>query len=293
MYVLLGRKTALTFQHFGMAAFHFSPDLAEGSGGVSSAQAQPGPAAPAVKNEGFLDPCDCCGQEEKVKGSRFGTECKKAVNNLTNREKKEAAVDPARVKRFEAVKKEGGPALYALIMAYRNQCQPSGGRGKARGNIDTMRVLETWSKEEFSQAGQRLLLMPLSRWLRDAQMDRGCPDVGLDRSAPTHEVRCPAPETPKKRVGPGLLQQNPGSSEKQPQNKGDKVEEDGPEKKRQGALCIWTQCLLSLKLVRVQGFDSMLCLCQAPGLRLGFWQEQASRTRSRQTCVPLLTLARL
>ena len=37
---------------------------------------------------GFMHPCDCCGQEEKVKGSRFGAECKKALNNITNTEKK-------------------------------------------------------------------------------------------------------------------------------------------------------------------------------------------------------------
>ena len=75
---------------------------------------------------GFMHPCDCCGQEEKVKGSRFGPECKRALNNVTNREKKEGAQDPERRKRWEAIKKEGGAALNALLLSYRNQCPDAG-----------------------------------------------------------------------------------------------------------------------------------------------------------------------
>ena len=121
---------------------------------------------------GFMHPCDCCGQEEKVKGSRFGAECKRALNNVTNREKKEGAQDPERRKRWEAIKKEGGAALNALLLSYRNQCPDAGGRGKKRGSIDMIRTLETWSNEDTTSAGQRLHLMPLSRWLRIAQTDR-------------------------------------------------------------------------------------------------------------------------
>ena len=36
-----------------------------------------------------------------------------------------------------------------------------------------MTVLERWEREDHNSSGQRLLLMPLSRWLREAQTDRG------------------------------------------------------------------------------------------------------------------------
>ena len=127
-----------------LMAFVFAADDAMDEGGsgslgaVSAAALVPRPASENRCN----NPCDCCGADERCKGNRYCADCKRALNNVTNNEKKEGQLDPARKARFEAVRKEAGAALHALIMAYRHQCSPSNGRGKSRGNIDSMRVLE-------------------------------------------------------------------------------------------------------------------------------------------------------
>ena len=91
----------------------------------------PASAEPPTKS-GCANPCQCCFQEERVSGSRYGVQCKRGLNNVTNQEKKEGLRDPERKKRFEQVRKEAGPALHALILAYLRTCDPSSGRGKSR-----------------------------------------------------------------------------------------------------------------------------------------------------------------
>ena len=121
--------------------------------------------------------CLCCGKEDRLPGNKYGVECKRSLNNLTNHEKKQGEADGERKKRFDRIRKEGGPELHALLLAYQRECQKSQRRGKARGNIDIMRVLEQWRSENYTH-GQRLLLMPLSRWLREGQTNRGLSVAG-------------------------------------------------------------------------------------------------------------------
>ena len=47
------------------------------------------------------------------------------------------------------------------------------GQREEAGTIDTMEILAKWQNEKFNTSGCRLLLMPLTRWLRHAQENRG------------------------------------------------------------------------------------------------------------------------
>ena len=160
-------------------------DVFEADGGVAALPPPPGPPADADRRGNgqakaaaapkFCEKkmCECCGEEERVANCRYGPECKKGLNNLTHHENKAGKTDPERKARFDAVKKAGGAELNALILAYLRQCSSSQGKGKKRGTIDTMEILEKWQNEKFNTSGCRLLLMPLTRWLRHAQEIRG------------------------------------------------------------------------------------------------------------------------
>jgi hypothetical protein len=81
--------------------------------------------------------CSCCGAGGVAKKAKYCGDCKKALNNLTNQAKKGSPEEKAR---FEKVRKEAGPSLNALILAYLEETRESRGRGVARGKVDIISV---------------------------------------------------------------------------------------------------------------------------------------------------------
>ena len=119
------------------------------------------------------DLCACCKEEKRVDKNIFGKECKKALNNVENREVKETGRKGERWAKWVEVKRTGGPVLNAILLAYRESCQESKGKGHKRGNFDFATHYEELRSIAKVETGEKLVYMTLVKWLKVAQEDHG------------------------------------------------------------------------------------------------------------------------
>lgn len=149
--------------------------------------------------------CACCGQETRVPKCIYGPECKKALNNIDKQEA--TATNPPRSgprwKRWQETKRQGGPKLNGVIMAYRKTCQESQGSGKSRGKYDFVRSLEEMKVSTEVAQGSKLRYMTLARWLTHAQeeFDMSVTDAEKDWT----EAERVTPASLKRQTKSGLL----------------------------------------------------------------------------------------
>ncbi|CAE7886579.1 unnamed protein product, partial [Symbiodinium sp. KB8] len=121
------------------------------------------------------DMCACCQEELKCERSVYGSECKKALNNVEKREVNLTQKKGERWTKWCEVKKAGGPRLHAILLGYRETCSKSEGPGKNRGSgsFDFMNHYEAVESVAEVATGERLAYMPLTKWLTIAQEDHG------------------------------------------------------------------------------------------------------------------------
>ena len=169
-----------------MSAFGFSFQ-SDGTGDSPEKQpSEPTASVPALVQAAASDEtedkdqlCSACEKSPRAARAIYGTECKKALNNITSDAKKKLAAypnDPA-VKeehaQFNKIKKEGGPALTALILSYRAKTEPSSGSGKRRkSSFNLGTEMEEMKTEQKAGMGARLVYMHYARWLVVAKKKR-------------------------------------------------------------------------------------------------------------------------
>ncbi len=119
--------------------------------------------------------CLCCGEEPREEKTSFGKECKKAINNIERKEAKETNKQGDRWNQWQEIKRKAGPALTAIVMSYFEECGKSQGSGNKRGTegFDFAYHYERLESRAIVKTGEKLVYMPLTKWLKIAQKDHG------------------------------------------------------------------------------------------------------------------------
>ena len=148
----------------------------EGQGQGSGLGTHPEPESsdesdPKSEEEQDATMCACCQAEARVDRSIYGSECKKALNNVEKKEVKETGKKGPRWDKWVELKRAGGPQLFAVLLGYRKECSQSRGSGVARGNFDFAAYYEKVESTSSVGSEEKLLMMPFAKWLRVAAED--------------------------------------------------------------------------------------------------------------------------
>ena len=147
--------------------------------------------------------CACCQAEPKVPRNIYGAECKKALNNTEKREATQSGKKGERWAKWCEVKRAGGAPLFAILMAYRAECERSTVSGKARGNFDWMQHYEEMRSVAEVKTGERLIYMTFKKWLTVAQEDHAM-DV-QEAKKKWIQKKLKTPPSKKRKSGRGIL----------------------------------------------------------------------------------------
>ncbi|CAE7799021.1 unnamed protein product, partial [Symbiodinium sp. CCMP2456] len=151
------------------------------------------------------DMCECCQEEPKCERSVYGSECKKALNNVEKREVKGAKKKGDRWAKWCELKKAGGHRLHAVLLGYRDTCAKSDGPGKNRGSFDFMNHYEEVQSVAEVATGERLAYMPLTKWLTIAQEDHAMDVNEARKKWKRKEITLPPSQKRKSAKGVLLL----------------------------------------------------------------------------------------
>ena len=110
------------------------------------------------------DICECCENSPKAQRCRYGPECKKALNNITQdmkKRSKNASAESQVAKEqeeFNVIRKEAGARLHALMLSYRRKSDASVKQGKRRNSsFNFTQELEELRVEQEVALGAKLV----------------------------------------------------------------------------------------------------------------------------------------
>ena len=134
------------------------------------------------------DICECCENSPKAQRCRYGPECKKALNNITQdmkKRSKNASAESQVAKEqeeFNVICKEAGARLHALMLSYRRKSDASVKQGKRRNSsFNFTQELEELRVEQEVALGAKLVYMNYQRWCKVAKSKHGMSVQDADR----------------------------------------------------------------------------------------------------------------